>query len=418
MQHHADAVPELLQGIVPNIQPVQQDRASGDVIEPGDQIDQRGLARPRAAHDGHKLAGLHGEADLREYIVSRPGAGVFEGDVPELHPASGRWELVLGGALRLGLVFHRGLRGEDLIDPVGAGLGAGELKQGHSHHHHAYQDLENIVDERLEVAQQEALGHHHLSAQVQHGHGGPVHRQHHNGHDGNDLHAHVQPGHHQLVVGALEFFPLVVLPDEGLDHPDGHQVLLQCVVQAVDLGLHHLKELGADLHQNADGQDHQRDDHQQHYSQPGIDGNADPQGGNEHHRDPHQHPQAHIQHHGHGVDVVGHAGDEGGRGEAVDVREGELLYLIKEALAQVGAEALAGKGGVFGGEHAEGHGQQGEGQHDRSQPEDIGRIPGGDGDVHDLCHDQWQDQFADDLQGDKDRGAHCLPLIALEMGDE
>ena len=70
LQHHADAVPELLQGIVPNIQPVQQDRASGDVIEPGDQIDQRGLARPRAAHDGHKLAGLHGEADLREYIVS------------------------------------------------------------------------------------------------------------------------------------------------------------------------------------------------------------------------------------------------------------------------------------------------------------------------------------------------------------
>ena len=28
-----------------------------------------------------------------------------------------------------------------------------------------------------------------------------------------------------------------------------------------------------------------------------------------------------------------YAGDEGGRGEAVDVREGELLYLIKEALA-------------------------------------------------------------------------------------
>ena len=100
------------------------------------------------------------------------------------------------------------------------------------------------------------------------------------------------------------------------------------------------------------------------------------------------------------------------------MREAEEKRSMSAALAQVGAEALAGKGGVFGGEHAEGHGQQGEGQHDRSQPEDIGRIPGGDGDVHDLCHDQWQDQFADDLQGDKDRGAHCLPLIALEMGDE
>lgn len=78
LQHHADAGPQLLQGIVPHIQSVQQDRAFGDVIEPGDQIDQGGLSCSRAAHDGHELAGLHCEADLGEHIVSRPGAGVFE----------------------------------------------------------------------------------------------------------------------------------------------------------------------------------------------------------------------------------------------------------------------------------------------------------------------------------------------------
>ena len=304
------------------------------------------------------------------------------------------------------------------MDAVGAGLGPGELQQGHGHHHHAHQDLEDIVDEGLEAAQVKLRPHDHPAAEVEYRHRGPVHGQHHHRQDGDDPQSHRQGGLHQLVVGFFELFPLEVLPDEGLDHPDGHQVLLEGVVQVVDALLHGLKEFGTQLHQNPDDDHHNRDDHRQHQGQPGVERDADGQGGNEHHRGPHQHPQPHGQHHGHGVHVVGHAGDEGGGGEAVDVRKRELLHLVKQALPQVGAEALAGDGGVFGRAHAAGHGDQGQRQHGGAQDKDRGLISGGNGGVHNLRHDQREQQFADDLQNDQDGGENCLPLVALEMGQK
>ena len=222
----------------------------------------------------------------------------------------------------------------------------------------------------------------------------------------------------QQGVGVLKAVDLALLLIKGAHHAHAGQILAGQAQHPIQPGLHGLVQRSGDHHHAEHHHAEQRDGDHKDHRRPGVDRKGHDHGAQHHKGAAQEQAQKQVEPALHLIDIAGHAGDEGGRGEAVDVREGELLYLIKEALAQVGAEALAGKGGVFGGEHAEGHGQQGEGQHDRSQPEDIGRIPGGDGDVHDLCHDQWQDQFADDLQGDKDRGAHCLPLIALEMGDE
>ena len=413
LKDHADAAAQLLQGVVPHVHPVHQNRAAGDVVEPGDEVDQGGLAGAGTAHNGHKGTGLYGEADVGEHVVAGAGGHIFEGDVLKLHLTLGGGERLLLGVR---LIFHRRLGVEHFVDAVGTGLGAGELKQRHSHHHNAHQNLEDIVDEGLQVAQQEALGHHHLAAQIQYRHRGAVHGQHHDGHDGNDLEAYVEGGVHQFVIGLFEFVPLVVFPDKGLDHPNGDQVFLKGVVQAVDLFLHGLKQAGTDLHQNADGQHHQGNDHQQHHGQTGIDGDADAQRGDQHDGSPDQHTQAHVQHHGHGVDIVGHAGDEGGGREPVDVREGEVLHLVKQALTQIGAEALAGKGGVFGAEHAAGHGGQREQEHDSSHFTDIGHVSRRNGYIDDFCHNQREKKFADDLQGDKNGRLNGIPLISLKVG--
>ena len=108
--------------------------------------------------------------------------------------------------------------------------------------------MADVGDKRLQIPQVKFGLHHHFAAEIQHRHRGPVEGQYHNGHNGNDPQPHVQAGLHQLLAGAIEFFALMIAPDKGLYHPDGHQIFLQNVVKAVDFLLHGLKEPGAHLH--------------------------------------------------------------------------------------------------------------------------------------------------------------------------
>ena len=70
----------------------------------------------------------------------------------------------------------------------------------------------------------------------------------------NRLHEHDaqhsgQAGLGKQVIGALELLPFVILPNIGLDHPDGDQVFLDLFVQVVNGLLHLLKQRMADVHQ-------------------------------------------------------------------------------------------------------------------------------------------------------------------------
>ena len=73
-------------------------------------------------------------------------------------------------------------------------------------------------------------------------------------------------------------------------------------------------------------------------------------------------------------------------------------------MTQVSAKALAGKGGVFGGPHAAGHGRACQQEHLRAQAENLPHIAGGDSHVYDLRHDQGKQKLADDLQDNQDGG--------------
>ena len=52
-----------------------------------------------------------------------------------------------------------------------------------------------------------------------HGQGGNIHSQHHHRHSGNDDFQSVQAALLQLLIHALKFFLLKILPHKGLDHP-------------------------------------------------------------------------------------------------------------------------------------------------------------------------------------------------------
>ena len=61
------------------IDPVERDRARGRVVEPGDQVAERRLARSAAADQGDRLARLDLEVDVAQHLPA--GSRIDEADV-------------------------------------------------------------------------------------------------------------------------------------------------------------------------------------------------------------------------------------------------------------------------------------------------------------------------------------------------
>ena len=81
LQHDPEGAPEARPAVAPHVDAVHEDGARGDLVEPGEQVDDRGLARSRAPHDGRHAAGGRGEGDVAEHGHV---AAVAEGHVAEL----------------------------------------------------------------------------------------------------------------------------------------------------------------------------------------------------------------------------------------------------------------------------------------------------------------------------------------------
>ena len=295
-----------------------------------------------------------------QHIITGSGRYVTERCVLELHLAAGFGQ---GGTMGILAIPDIGHGVKDLIDTLGAGLRAGELQQTHGQHHNAHQNLRNIGNEGGQVAHQHISHDDLITAQPQNCHDGGVQTDGHDGGHHNDPGGGTQSRIRQLVVALFELGFFIGRAHEGLDHADGHQVFLHRCVQVVDLLLHDAEQLMADRHQCTDGGSHQRNDNKQNRGQTGVDVHTDDQGRYQHDRSAHQHTQSHAHHVLHGVHVIGHARDQTGRGEAVDIRKGELLNFVKQALAQIGAETHTCRRSKLRGRYAGKHRQAGQNHH-------------------------------------------------------
>ena len=134
-------MPQLVQVDLADIDPVDPDRARGDVVEPADHRDQRGLPRPRGADDS---GGLTRPRCQRNPLQHRPvGALVTEGGIVEHDlPGNARQRD------RLGRTDHRGMGVEHLGDAFGAHRRARNDHQDERGHQHRHQDLHEVGQER------------------------------------------------------------------------------------------------------------------------------------------------------------------------------------------------------------------------------------------------------------------------------
>ena len=76
--------PPRLGGHARQLDPVHQDAAARRLIQPAQELHERGLAGAVLAHDGHHRAGLEVQADVLEHQALR--AGIGEGHVLEANP--------------------------------------------------------------------------------------------------------------------------------------------------------------------------------------------------------------------------------------------------------------------------------------------------------------------------------------------
>ncbi len=64
LRHHADPPAKLFGVVVADVHAVETHPAVRDVVEPRDELDHRGLARARRAHERHRGARGHVEVDV------------------------------------------------------------------------------------------------------------------------------------------------------------------------------------------------------------------------------------------------------------------------------------------------------------------------------------------------------------------
>ena len=107
LQHHADLRAQLRARDRRDAAPVERDLAPVQLVEPHDQVDERGLARAGRADDRDRLAGL---GDERERLDQRAVRVVRERDVAELDAPAHRRRVVAGRPGRGSARRRRGTR--------------------------------------------------------------------------------------------------------------------------------------------------------------------------------------------------------------------------------------------------------------------------------------------------------------------
>jgi hypothetical protein len=118
LEHDPDPLAQRVQPDVPDVPTVDGDPAGGDVVEPGHQGQQAGLAAAGGTDDGQRLTGLDGQLDAAQH---RRSLRVSEPHPVEVQRPAPPRVVGAGQRHRAQPVHDRRAGVEDLVDPVRRG---------------------------------------------------------------------------------------------------------------------------------------------------------------------------------------------------------------------------------------------------------------------------------------------------------
>ncbi len=243
--------------------------------------------------------------------------------------------------LGLGLdgVGHVGGLLQHFGDPAVAGRAHGDHDKDHAQHHQAHQDAHDIAEQAGQVAGGQLPCHDEMGAEPGQVQDAAVDHQHHDGVVEGQPALGFDKKPVELFGRLLELFVLIVLPDEGFDHPDGRDVLLHRGVQVLVPAEHFVEDPDRLAHDQDKGRCQDGDGHQEDAAQPYTDEKTHKHAADQHQGRADRYPQDHLV----GVldvgDVGGHTGDQAGGTVLVDVRKGKGLHLGVDGVPQVAGKA-------------------------------------------------------------------------------
>ena len=397
LEYHGDLFPQRLHVVLPHVNAADPHAALCGIVEAGDQLYQRALGAASAAEDAHGHAGGNVQVNVRQAALILALA-VAEADVVEVHTAAGNGSL---GVCRTGDVA---LFVQDLHDSFRRGTGQGDHHEYHGQHHQAAQNLCGVGHQTHQFAGGQRAADNHPCAEPAHENHAGVHAELH------QRHVERQPFFclGEVPIDVLrdpgELLLLVLFPHERLYHTDAVEVLLRHVVELI-VGLEHpLKDGVYPCHNEVQP-------NAQHRNRCQID-----------QREPHAHAERHDHgenQHGGGTqgnahqhligvldigNVRGQTGDNAGGGELVDVGERIGLHPIEHVVPQILGEAGGGVGSEVSGECAEQQGCDTANQQNAADVQDrIHTAVSVNAIVDELCHQDGDDHFHDDLQHHEQR---------------
>ena len=115
LRHQAEPQTQIAEPHVADVDAVDRDPAGDRIVEPRQQLHERGLAAAVGADDGHRFAGPHFELNVAQHRLVRV---VVEVDVLERDRLRERRQ-----RLRIGRIDDRRLAVEHFVDAVGGGRG-------------------------------------------------------------------------------------------------------------------------------------------------------------------------------------------------------------------------------------------------------------------------------------------------------
>jgi len=386
-----------------DIAAVQQNLSAGGVVKARDQIDQRALAAAGRADDADGFAGMDLQRDvLQDILAGRIGEkDMVKADVTGDVRRQGM------GRLRL-----RGLLGQHLADALGRGHGADGGVDDIGDHGDSEQHLGHVVDGGHQPADLRGLL---ASRDPQQQHDaevdGQVDQRREDRHDAQGAGV----GRCQIRGGIVKAPGLFLFGAEGLDDTHRGKKLAGDAVEPVQLILDGAELRVADADVAVDQQGDDGDD--------GDDDRRLPRGLQNDQHDGADAGDRSLDHHAHqAVDevldlghVIGDAGDDGGRLQAVDVGQRQLLDIVVHVPPQFPADGLRGAAGE---EVAQDRGDGADGgdcQHDPSVVQNDGHIRLLNALIHDAGHEGWLQKIRDRLQGQKEGGQQKDAEVAAQI---
>ena len=388
----------MIQGQFANVRAVHQHLSLVGVIQPGDQRHQRGLSAAGGTDDAYQFAGSDGQVDVLQHCFP-VFPKIAESDIAELHGAAVDRAVTADDMV----IVQVSCSIQHLADAAVGGGGPGALQDDGRQKIQRHEHLGQIGDEGGKRAHFHTAYHDLLSRQPNHRQRGDVDGQRRHGH--HQLH-HFQRGDaffHKLVIDGAEFLDLMILPHEGFDDPLVRDGLADIDVQQVQLLLH--PGVPGRGHQNdgGNGRGQHRHHNDEHLCQVPVQGKGHGQRADEHHRAAEHPPQQRLDKVLDLGNVICDAGDEGTRGEMVNVGEGKGLDLFKNIPSHLRRQPAGAPDGKIGPQNAGAHHNARQNQHQQAVSQDIADIAVGCADIDDICVDVRQYELSAGLDHHKQR---------------